>query len=129
MILATGGARGITAEICRELAERYQPTLVLVGQTPLPDLPEQPDTADFVAPADVKRALMARLGRDGTKVTAPLVERAFHLLMRSGRSARTSASSPRQGPACTTSRSTCATMMRSRRWWRTSTRRTGGSTV
>src|SRR4029434_5137329 len=29
VILATGGARGITAEVCLELAERYQLTFVL----------------------------------------------------------------------------------------------------
>ena len=34
VILVTGGARGITADVARELAERYQPTLLLVGRTP-----------------------------------------------------------------------------------------------
>ena len=45
VILATGGARGITAEVCLELAERYQPTFVLVGQSPLPEPMEPEDTA------------------------------------------------------------------------------------
>jgi NAD(P)-dependent dehydrogenase (short-subunit alcohol dehydrogenase family) len=82
VILATGGARGITAEICQELADRFTATFVLVGQTPLPELPESAHTADLVAPADLKRALMARLAADGTKVTAPMVERAYRQLVR-----------------------------------------------
>ncbi|HLF87826.1 MAG TPA: SDR family NAD(P)-dependent oxidoreductase, partial [Anaerolineales bacterium] len=36
VILLTGGARGITAEIAKELAERYRPTLILLGRSPLP---------------------------------------------------------------------------------------------
>ena len=34
VLLVTGGARGITAEAAVALAERYRPTLVLVGRTP-----------------------------------------------------------------------------------------------
>ncbi|MBK8898366.1 MAG: SDR family NAD(P)-dependent oxidoreductase [Candidatus Competibacteraceae bacterium] len=36
VILATGGARGITAEVLYELAP-YRPTMVLVGRSPLPE--------------------------------------------------------------------------------------------
>jgi NAD(P)-dependent dehydrogenase (short-subunit alcohol dehydrogenase family) len=82
VILATGGARGITAETCLELASRYQPTFVLVGQTCLPDAVEPADTADLASPADLKRALMARLNRDGTRVTVAMVEKAYQQLLR-----------------------------------------------
>jgi NAD(P)-dependent dehydrogenase (short-subunit alcohol dehydrogenase family) len=82
VILATGGARGITAEVCQELADRYQPTFVLVGQTNLPDRPEPGDTAGLTAPAELKRALMARLGSDGTRATVPMVERAYQQLLK-----------------------------------------------
>ena len=34
VVLVTGGARGITAAVALTLAERYRPTLVLVGRTP-----------------------------------------------------------------------------------------------
>lgn len=40
VVLLTGGARGITAQIAHELAERYRPTLVLVGRTPAPECDE-----------------------------------------------------------------------------------------
>ena len=36
VVLVTGGARGITAEIILELAERYQSKFVVVGRSELP---------------------------------------------------------------------------------------------
>src|SRR5262249_50705459 len=36
VVLITGGARGITAEISRALAVAYRPTLILVGSSPEP---------------------------------------------------------------------------------------------
>lgn len=41
VVLATGGARGITAEVLRELAP-YRPTLVLVGRAPLAEVEPEP---------------------------------------------------------------------------------------
>ncbi|HKN51575.1 MAG TPA: SDR family NAD(P)-dependent oxidoreductase, partial [Amycolatopsis sp.] len=40
VIVATGGARGVTAEAIVELAERWQPKIVLLGRTPLAPEPE-----------------------------------------------------------------------------------------
>jgi NAD(P)-dependent dehydrogenase (short-subunit alcohol dehydrogenase family) len=82
VILATGGARGITADVCFELGERYQPTFVLVGQSPLPERPEPQDTADLTSPGDLKRAITERLRRDGAAVTIPAVERAYQQLLK-----------------------------------------------
>ena len=81
VILATGGARGITAEVCLELAERYQPTFVLVGQSPLPPAAEPPDTAALTSPSDLKKALTSRLQAAAPRVTPAMVEKAYrHLL-------------------------------------------------
>ena len=82
VVLATGGARGITAEICLELGERCQPTFVLVGQSPLPPLTEEPDTAGLTATADIKRALLARLQTVPARVTPAMVEKAYRQLMK-----------------------------------------------
>ena len=82
VILATGGARGITAEVCLELAERYQPTFVLVGQSPLPPAAEPPDIAALTSPPELKRALTARLQVGGTRVTPGMVERAYRQLLK-----------------------------------------------
>jgi NAD(P)-dependent dehydrogenase (short-subunit alcohol dehydrogenase family) len=77
VILATGGARGITADICVELAQRCQPTFVLVGQSPLPESLEPADIRDVTAPAALKRALMNRLRDGGAHVTPAAVDRAY----------------------------------------------------
>ena len=39
VFLVTGGARGVTAEIARQLAQRHQPTLILAGASSLPRAP------------------------------------------------------------------------------------------
>src|SRR5579885_3441426 len=67
VILLTGGARGITAEIARLLAGRQHPTLILAGASPLPG-DERPDTAGITEPAKLKLALTARLRAAGAGV-------------------------------------------------------------
>jgi acyl transferase domain-containing protein/NAD(P)H-dependent flavin oxidoreductase YrpB (nitropropane dioxygenase family)/acyl carrier protein len=62
-ILIAGGARGITAKIAAELARRFKPKLVLVGSSPLP-ADEPTDTAGLTSAAELKAALMKRLGAD-----------------------------------------------------------------
>ena len=61
VFLVTGGARGVTAEIARQLAERYQPTLILAGASPLPSGPEPADTAGVTETPRLKAAITARL--------------------------------------------------------------------
>jgi NAD(P)-dependent dehydrogenase (short-subunit alcohol dehydrogenase family) len=68
VFLVTGGARGVTAEIARQLAERYQPTLILAGASPLPSGPEPADTAGITEMPRLKAALTARLRASSTAV-------------------------------------------------------------
>jgi NAD(P)-dependent dehydrogenase (short-subunit alcohol dehydrogenase family) len=82
VILVTGGARGITAEVARELAERYQPTLLLVGRTPLPPSEESPDTRGLESPRDLKAAIMERMRDNGEAVTPYKVEAAYAQLLK-----------------------------------------------
>jgi NAD(P)-dependent dehydrogenase (short-subunit alcohol dehydrogenase family) len=82
VILATGGARGITAEVCLELAERYQLTFVLVGQAALPPISEPPDVAMLSTPAEIKRALMVRLQAASARVTPAMVEKAYRQIVK-----------------------------------------------
>ncbi len=77
-VLITGGARGITARIALELAERYQPKLVLVGSSAEP-APEATDTAKLTTPAEIKAALMKRAGAE-TKPAA--IETAYKRLVK-----------------------------------------------
>ena len=82
VLLVTGGARGITAEVAQELAERYQPTLLLVGRSPLPPAEESPDTAELTEPKELKSALIARLGARGQPVAPAQVEREYERLLK-----------------------------------------------
>lgn len=60
VILITGGARGITAQVAIKLAKQYQCSLELVGRTPLPTEDEPTDVADKKDLIDVRQALIAR---------------------------------------------------------------------
>ncbi len=81
VILITGGARGITAEIARELAERFQPTLLLVGRSELPEGEEPQETVSLTDAAALKKVLMQQIQQSGDKPTPALVERAYRRLM------------------------------------------------
>ena len=59
-VLVTGGARGITAKVALEIAERYKSKLVLVGSSPVPAA-ESADTASLTTPAEIKAALLKQL--------------------------------------------------------------------
>ncbi len=63
LVVVTGGARGITAEVAVALAESYQPRLLVLGRTPAPDDGDDrfEDCRDEV---EVTRLLMARSDRD-----------------------------------------------------------------
>jgi len=89
VILITGGARGITSEVARRLAERAQPTLVLAGAAPLPEGPESPDTDGITEPVKLKAVLTARLKASGAAVKPAAVDAAYQRLMKSREIRRT----------------------------------------
>ncbi len=62
LVVASGGARGITASVAMALAREYQPTLVLLGRTPAP--PNEPAwNAAVEDDADLEQAIMTRSDR------------------------------------------------------------------
>jgi acyl transferase domain-containing protein/NAD(P)H-dependent flavin oxidoreductase YrpB (nitropropane dioxygenase family)/NAD(P)-dependent dehydrogenase (short-subunit alcohol dehydrogenase family)/acyl carrier protein len=73
VLLVTGGARGITAAAAAGLAERYRPTLVVVGRTPA-DFDEDPETAALADPRELRALLIDRRRRAGRELTPALVE-------------------------------------------------------
>ncbi|MBI5550249.1 MAG: SDR family NAD(P)-dependent oxidoreductase [Desulfobacterales bacterium] len=75
ILLVTGGARGITAGVALELAQRYQPTLLLVGRTPLSE-GEAPQTAGIDDPKQLKALLAQGLKAQNKNVKPVDVERA-----------------------------------------------------
>jgi acyl transferase domain-containing protein/NAD(P)H-dependent flavin oxidoreductase YrpB (nitropropane dioxygenase family)/NAD(P)-dependent dehydrogenase (short-subunit alcohol dehydrogenase family)/acyl carrier protein len=80
VFLITGGARGITSRVARQLAERYQPTLLLAGRSPLPD-EESTETAALTSPKELKAVLMEQLRSQGQSVTPVRVESAYARLI------------------------------------------------
>ncbi|HEY1189451.1 MAG TPA: SDR family NAD(P)-dependent oxidoreductase, partial [Gemmata sp.] len=65
VVLVTGGARGVTAEVSVALAETYSPTLVLTGRTP-PPVPEPEYLAGLSSETEMKQAIAGALGAEGT---------------------------------------------------------------
>jgi acyl transferase domain-containing protein/NAD(P)-dependent dehydrogenase (short-subunit alcohol dehydrogenase family) len=57
VVVVTGGARGVTAEVAAALADAGEPTLVLMGRSPLP-AEEEAWLAELNDEAAIKRALM-----------------------------------------------------------------------
>ncbi|MEU4402995.1 SDR family oxidoreductase [Streptosporangium sp. NPDC023963] len=70
VVLAVGGARGITAELMKALAERFRPRLYLVGSNPIDDYPPEVfEASEEEFAAGRKAYLRAQLGaRPGTPV-------------------------------------------------------------
>jgi acyl transferase domain-containing protein/NAD(P)H-dependent flavin oxidoreductase YrpB (nitropropane dioxygenase family)/short-subunit dehydrogenase/acyl carrier protein len=77
VVLVTGGAYGITADLTRMLAERYRPQLVLVGRSALP-AEESAATRDIAEASVLRGVLTARLQQecaaDGSKLKPVQVE-------------------------------------------------------
>jgi NAD(P)-dependent dehydrogenase (short-subunit alcohol dehydrogenase family) len=82
VILITGGAAGITAEVACELAAKYRPNLILVGRSPFPEEQEPMDTASLISPADIKAVLIEKLRDNGKPPTPAKVESAYARLMK-----------------------------------------------
>ncbi|HHO54642.1 MAG TPA: SDR family NAD(P)-dependent oxidoreductase, partial [Deltaproteobacteria bacterium] len=59
VVLLTGGARGITARVARQLAQRFGCTLVLVGRSPEPPIAEDPAYATATTAAEVRARVLA----------------------------------------------------------------------
>lgn len=82
MVLVTGGARGITAEICLELAEKYKPTFVIVGRGQRPAANEAPEYAGLESQKEIKGAIMEHLRRKGDSLSVPVIEGIYQKLLR-----------------------------------------------
>ncbi|HEV3143970.1 MAG TPA: SDR family NAD(P)-dependent oxidoreductase [Gemmataceae bacterium] len=61
VVVISGGARGVTAEVAVAFAQHYRCTLVLLGRSPAPGA--EPDwLANVIGDADIKRTLAVRSG-------------------------------------------------------------------
>ncbi len=80
VILATGGARGITADVVFELARKYKPTLILLGRSPMPPEKESEDTVGLSSDRDLKAALIVRMKRQGKTPVISEIDSAYREL-------------------------------------------------
>jgi acyl transferase domain-containing protein/NAD(P)H-dependent flavin oxidoreductase YrpB (nitropropane dioxygenase family)/NADP-dependent 3-hydroxy acid dehydrogenase YdfG len=82
VVLVTGGARGITAEVAGVLAERYRPTLLLAGRSPLPPAEEPAATRELSTAHAIKAALLEQMKQAGQAVSVAQVEAAYQRLLK-----------------------------------------------
>jgi len=81
VVLITGGARGITAEVACQMA-RYKPTLLLIGRAEFPEGAEPRETAECASATELKARLIDQLRRRSQSVTPAEVEAACGRLLR-----------------------------------------------
>ncbi|MBU0730453.1 MAG: SDR family NAD(P)-dependent oxidoreductase [Proteobacteria bacterium] len=81
IVVITGGARGITAEIAIEIAEQYQSTLLLLGRS-APIEPESEDTVDLSDHKEIRAALFKKMQVKDSSVKPADVERVFKQILR-----------------------------------------------
>ncbi|MFO0908890.1 MAG: SDR family NAD(P)-dependent oxidoreductase [Isosphaeraceae bacterium] len=81
-VVITGGARGITALVAADLAERWQPRLLLMGTSPVPAAEEPATTRGLTDAATLKRLLLDQLKQAGASPSPVELERAYRSLRR-----------------------------------------------
>lgn len=82
VILVTGGARGITAEITIDLAKRCKSNFVILGRQPRPLEKEAQSTVALSAIKELKAAIIEDLRKDGHSADIREAERRYQQLMK-----------------------------------------------
>ncbi|MBU4151441.1 MAG: SDR family NAD(P)-dependent oxidoreductase [Proteobacteria bacterium] len=74
VIVITGGARGITARVAIELAERFQPTLILLGRSPAPAPGTNQEFSHLSSALEIKQAIIKQSQEQKLSLTIAEVE-------------------------------------------------------
>ncbi len=82
IILVTGGARGITAEICLDMAGKYKPQFIIVGRAPLPATDESSLTKDLSTTQELKSALIEEMKKKNEDISLPEIEQKYKALIK-----------------------------------------------
>jgi NAD(P)-dependent dehydrogenase (short-subunit alcohol dehydrogenase family) len=81
VVLVTGGAYGVTAEVTKKLAREARPRLILVGRTSLAS--EEPsETRSLADAASLRRYLIATMRREDSAVTPARIEQSVQEILR-----------------------------------------------
>jgi NAD(P)-dependent dehydrogenase (short-subunit alcohol dehydrogenase family) len=81
VVLVTGGARGITAEVTKHLAREVRPRLIIVGRTSLA-ADEPSETRGLADAASLRKHLIAAMRRDNPAVTPARVEESVREILK-----------------------------------------------
>lgn len=81
VVLVTGGAYGITADIAKGLTRNRRLRLVLVGRSPMPE-PESPSTRNIADPDALRQFLIGEMRRESGKVKPAEVEAALRRVLK-----------------------------------------------
>lgn len=81
VILVTGGAYGIAAEITREIAARYKPRIFLVGRTPFPG-EEAPEIADLHTEKELREFLIKKMREEDASVTPASIDKRLRQILK-----------------------------------------------
>ncbi|MCP4875300.1 MAG: SDR family NAD(P)-dependent oxidoreductase [Gammaproteobacteria bacterium] len=80
IVLVTGGARGITAEVAKFAAAQSKATLILLGRSPEPS-EEDVETRSHSDPVELRRALISRAHDQGVKLSPRDIEAELKVLL------------------------------------------------
>jgi NAD(P)-dependent dehydrogenase (short-subunit alcohol dehydrogenase family) len=81
VVLVTGGAYGVTAEVVKELARQYKPTLVVVGRSALPAA-EPADLQSCTDVATLRKVLLDKMRRENGKLLPMEFEKALSRVLK-----------------------------------------------
>jgi len=82
VVLVTGGARGITAEVVKEFAEQSRATFILIARTRMPKKDESPETSSARSARELRGVLAAKMKAERSQVTGKEVEAEVQTLLR-----------------------------------------------
>jgi acyl transferase domain-containing protein/NAD(P)H-dependent flavin oxidoreductase YrpB (nitropropane dioxygenase family) len=82
VVVITGGARGITAEIAQDIASAFRPKLIVIGRTARPTESESDATSHLTSAKEIKSALIEQLKSEQKPVSVSAVETTYQKLMR-----------------------------------------------
>ncbi|HYV86487.1 MAG TPA: SDR family NAD(P)-dependent oxidoreductase [Patescibacteria group bacterium] len=82
VVLVTGGARGITAEVVKELGARSRARFILIGRTPAPEGEESPATVMARTAQELRGVLGASLRAGQPRVTPKELEARVQSILR-----------------------------------------------
>ncbi len=77
LIVITGGAQGITFEISKKIAEKYQAKLALFGRTKIPRNIKELLALDEAGLTELKNAMVAKMKETDDRVTPVKIEKAW----------------------------------------------------